>query len=306
MNCLVLGGGGFLGSHLTDALAGAGYRVRVFERFVPGPGDHHPAAAVEWLQGDFNDSEDLRRAVAGCDVIYHMVSSTVPKTSNEDPAYDIQTNLISTLQMLELARKAGAKKLIFISSGGTVYGVPREVPIKETHPTEPVCSYAIGKLAVEKYLHLYKVLHGMDYCILRLANPYGERQKPTGAQGAVAVFLHRAVRGEAIEIWGDGSVVRDYIYVGDAVQAMLAAMRDTGEHRLFNIGAGEGHSLNQLVAAIEKLLGHPVECRYTPGRTFDVPVNVLDITRAREVMGWAPKVSFEQGLRRTWQWLAAK
>ena len=137
------------------------------------------------------------------------------------------------------------RKFIFVSSGGTVYGIPQEVPIKESHPTEPICSYGISKLAIEKYMNLFHLLHGMEYCVLRLANPFGERQRVAAAQGAVTVFLDKALRNEEIEIWGDGSVVRDYFYVSDAVSAMTKALAYEGSSGVFNIGSGVGQSLNR-------------------------------------------------------------
>jgi len=186
MKCLVLGGGGFLGSHLCDALLAKGYAVRIFDR--PNLKRYRIFSAdedVEWLEGDFVNQEDVAQAVPGCDIIYHLVSTTLPKSSNDNPVYDIETNVVSSLHLLEVARKADIRKIIFVSSGGTVYGIPNETPIKETHPTNPVCSYGISKLSIEKYLKLYHSLYGVDYCILRLANPYGERQRTVDAQGAV-------------------------------------------------------------------------------------------------------------------------
>lgn len=304
MKCLLLGGGGFIGSHLCEALLAAGHSVRIFDRpnlqrfrFPAG------ADTVEWLEGDFTNHDDLMRAISGNDVIYHLVSTTLPSSSNENPVYDVETNVIGTLHLLELARAQEVGRIVFISSGGTVYGAPREIPIKESHPTEPLCSYGIGKLAIEKYLHLYHVLHGIDYRVLRLANLYGERQRVTTAQGAVAVFLHRALSGQPIEIWGDGSVVRDYLYAGDVAAALVQAAGVNGEHRLFNIGSGQGQSLNDLVAAIERLLGRKVRRNYLPGRRFDVPVNVLDISRAERHLAWRPRMAFADGLERTLQWM---
>ncbi len=207
-----------MGSHLCDALLAEGHSVRIFDRpnlkrFREFSADEQ----VEWVEGDFANQEDIARAVPDCDVIYHLVSTTLPKSSNDNPVYDVETNIVGTLHLLEVARKSTVRKVIFISSGGTVYGVPNSTPINEEHPTNPICSYGISKLTIEKYLNLYYTLYGLDYCVLRLANPYGERQRTTVAQGAVAVFLHRALRNETIEIWGDGSVVRDYIYVSDAI-----------------------------------------------------------------------------------------
>jgi UDP-glucose 4-epimerase len=241
-------------------------------------------------------------AVSGCEVIIHLVSTTLPKNSNDDPVFDVEGNVIGTLRLLDAARAARVRKVVFISSGGTVYGIPREVPIPESHPTEPRVSYAIAKLAIEKYLELYQLLHGLDYVVLRVANPYGARQRVDAAQGDVAVFLDRALRNETIEIWGDGSVVRDYLHISDVARAFLRAVDYTGEPRVFNIGSGAGCSLNELIGSIERLLGRPVARRYLAPRPFDVPRNVLDIARARDVLGWSPTVSLDEGLRATLAW----
>lgn len=304
MKCLVLGGGGFIGSHLSKALLEQGHAVRIFERLNLKPVEVFPDCKdLEWLEGDFLNVEDVGRAVAECEIIFHLISTTLPRSSNDNPVYDVESNLVSTLHMLEAARKAGVRKVLFASSGGTVYGIPKQVPIKESHPTDPVCSYGISKLAIEKYLHLYHALHGLDYCVLRIGNPYGEGQRPTAAQGAVAVFLDKALNDEAIEIWGNGTVTRDYIYVGDVVQAFLKAMTYCGEHQIFNIGSGEGRSLNDLIGAIESLVGRPVAQRCLPGRSFDVPTNILDISRAKAFLGWQSKTPFYAGLSQTFKWL---
>jgi UDP-glucose 4-epimerase len=304
MKCLVLGGGGFMGSHLSRALTERGHLVRIFERPNLKPVETVPAGAnIEWLEGDFFNQDDVIEAVAGCEIIFHLISTTAPKSSNDNPAYDIESNLVSTLHLLDAAREAGVRKIVFASSGGTVYGVPNEVPIPESHQTDPICSYGIGKLAIEKYLHMYHVLHGMEYCILRIGNPYGEGQRTVAAQGAVAVFLHKALKSEVIEIWGNGTVTRDYVYIGDVVRAFLKAMEGTGEHSVFNIGAGEGHSLNELVNTIETLVRRPVALRFLPARALDVPTSILDISRAKAFLGWQPSVSFHEGLSRTLRWM---
>jgi UDP-glucose 4-epimerase len=307
MKCLLLGGGGFLGSHLCDALLARDYSVRIFERpnlqrYRKFTDDEN----VEWVDGDFTNEEDVASAVSGCDTIYHLVSTTLPQSSNDNPVYDVETNVVSTLRLLEVARQTKVRKIIFISSGGTVYGVPLKLPISEGHPTNPLCSYGIHKLAIEKYLFLYKKLHGLDYCVLRLANPYGERQRPTAVQGAVSVFLYKALLNEEVVIWGDGSVVRDYIYVGDAVDAMVKAIDYDGDMRTFNIGSGNGHSLNEILAEIERFLERPVKFRYTPGRSIDVPANVLNIERAWNLLHWRPNLTFREGLERTLEWLTKK
>jgi UDP-glucose 4-epimerase len=302
MKCVILGGRGFLGSQLALALLGQGHQVRIFDR--PGSKAALPVPVEDCIGGDFGNREDLVVALEGCEVAFHLVSTTLPAGSNENPLYDVETNLVSTIRLLDVVRASGIRKIVFSSSGGTVYGVPRNLPVPEDHPTDPLCSYAISKLAIEKFLHLYSHLHGLEYTVLRIANPYGEGQSPFLKQGAIAVFTYKALRGEPIQIWGDGEVVRDYLYVGDVADAMIKAATYNGERKIFNIGAGRGHSLNELLTRIEAFLGRPVQRVYTPARRFDTPVNVLDISRARAELRWAPETSLETGLARTARWLA--
>jgi UDP-glucose 4-epimerase len=305
-SCLVLGGGGFIGSHLAEALLAAGHRVRLFERphlmALTAPGI---AARAETVTGDFLNYGDLARALSGIEVVFHLISTTLPKPSNDNPVYDVETNLVGSLRLLELCRAHRVRKVVFSSSGGTVYGVPASVPIAEAHPTEPLCSYGIQKLAIEKYLQLEHALHGLDYCILRPSNPYGERQRTDVAQGAIAVFLERALRGEPIEIWGDGSVVRDYVYVGDVAEAFVRAVSYEGAQRVFNVGSGAGTSLKELIEKIGVLLGRKLAVDYRPARRVDVPVNVLDASAAARHLGWRPRTPLAQGLQRTCDWMRA-
>jgi UDP-glucose 4-epimerase len=299
-----LGGAGFIGSHLAQGLLAEGHQVRIFDR--PNlllPPELRSDPRIEWFEGDFLNQDELALAVVGSEVVFHLVSATLPKSSNDNPVYEVESNINGTLRLLEIARLNGVRRVIFASSGGTVYGLPQSLPIAESHPTQPLVSYGIAKLAIEKYLHMYQALHGLEYCVLRLANPFGERQRVSAAQGAVAVFLHRALHGETIHIWGDGSVTRDYIYIKDAISAFIKAMSWQGSQRVFNIGSGQGLSLNDILAAMEKLLGRPVTRSYEPARNFDVPVNVLDITCARQHLAWAPEVSFHDALVNTLAWM---
>ncbi len=298
MNYLVLGGDGFQGYHLCRRLLENGNTVRVFDRTsfnkdkLAGAGK-----GLDWVEGDFGDHQLVEQAVSDVDVIFHLICTTLPKTSNDDPAYDVMSNVVPTLRLLEKARTTGVKKIIFFSSGGTVYGVPETLPIAEDHPTRPICAYGIHKLSIEKYLHLYHVLHGVDYAIVRIANPYGANQSVDRGQGAIAVFLHKMFAGEPVEVWGDGSVVRDYIHVDDVVEAVVRLIAYKGTHKIFNIGSGRGLSINEIIAIITKALRHRPMIRYQPGRALDVPANVLDVRRAEQELGWHPKISFEEGIR---------
>ncbi|MBL8630451.1 MAG: NAD-dependent epimerase/dehydratase family protein, partial [Rhodospirillaceae bacterium] len=198
--CLVLGGKGFIGSHLVDTLVAQGHAVRVLDRANLAPlSGAETAAKVEWLDGDFTSETDVRQALEGCEVCFHLVSTTLPKSSNADPLFDVETNLMGTLRLLTHAVSSGVKKVVFSSSGGTVYGIPTTVPIPETHSTDPISSYGITKLAIEKYLYLFRDLHKLDYTTLRISNPYGERQRTRANQGAIAIFLGRVLRGETID-----------------------------------------------------------------------------------------------------------
>ncbi len=300
MKCLVLGGGGFLGSHTCDVLLAHGYRVRVFEKqYVGKENIQHAINDIEWIEGDFTNEAHVREIVQGMDYVIHAIGTTLPGNSNENPAYDISSNVISTLHLLDAAKEAGVKKIIFFSSGGTVYGIPKKIPITEDHPTDPISSYGIQKLTIEKYLKLYYRLHGLDYSIMRMSNPYGERQRPVASQGAVAVFLYKALKKETIEIWGDGSVTRDYIHVSDVAGVIPLLLQYEGKYKLFNIASGRGLSLLDLIKSLERVIGRPINVRFTSARLFDVPVNILDNSLAQRELKWAPKIGLDEGIRRT-------
>lgn len=304
MKILVFGGGGFIGSAIVDRLLLDRHQVRVFERpRVALYRQFTATESIEWVTGEFSSATDVTHAMIGVDVVLHLVSTTLPKTSNDDPIYDVQSNLVSTLKMLNVMIDQKVRRIIFISSGGTVYGKPTYVPIDELHPTEPMVSYGITKLAIEKYLQLYQHLYGLNVTILRVANPYGERQRIGTAQGAVTVFLDRALKGLPIEIWGDGSVTRDYLHVSDVAEAFARAVGYSGAKNCFNISSGSGTSLNELVSIIREVSRQEVEVRYFPGRSFDVPVNVLSNDLARTELNWVPSISMHDGIGRVATWM---
>ncbi|WP_122563806.1 NAD-dependent epimerase/dehydratase family protein [Pseudomonas viridiflava] len=305
MKYVVFGGGGFIGSTIVDKLLAAGHFVRVFERPRVEPfRSFLPSEHVEWTTGDLASVHDVEDALDGMDVVLHLVSTTLPKSSNDDPIYDVQSNMVSSLQMLNAMLVKGVKRIVFISSGGTVYGLPQYLPVDENHPTEPVVSYGITKLAIEKYLKLYSDLYGIKQVVLRVSNPYGERQRLETAQGAVAAFLHKALSDKPIEVWGDGTVTRDYVYIGDVADAFLKAAEYEGTKSVFNISSGHGLNLNDLIDKVETVVGRKVERIYKPGRPFDVPVSILCNALAESELGWVPKVSMAEGLARTAHWAA--
>ena len=303
MKILVLGGNGFIGSHLVDKLLAEGHTVSVFDKY---PERYRlPLPQVDYRFGDFGNRGLLAEALAGIDMVFHLISTSLPKTSNDDPAYDVQSNVIETLFLLEKCLESGVNKVIYISSGGTVYGRPTQLPIAENGATEPECSYGITKLMIEKYLALYQHLYGLAYVVVRPSNPYGSRQNPQGIQGAIPVFLGKVAKGEPIDIWGDGEVVRDYLYIDDLVDGICRAAFTDSAVKIFNIGSGEGVSLNRLVASIRAVTGKDVAVNYSPSRSFDVPAIYLDVSRAQTELGWQPVTPLHEGIRRTWEFISS-
>ncbi len=304
MKVIVFGGGGFIGSAIVDRLLLDGHDLRVFERprVEPYRGFSN-IEKIEWLTGDMQSIHDIKLALADRDLVIHLVSTTLPKNSNEDPIYDVQTNLVATLQILNTMVEMNIKKIIFISSGGTVYGTPKYLPVDEKHPCEPEVSYGITKLAIENYLLLYKKMYGISPVILRVANPFGKRQRIETAQGAVGVFLNRAINHESIEIWGDGEVTRDYIYIDDVAEAFSCAVNYSGKSVIFNISSGLGTSLNELISLMEEVLGHSIEKRYLDARNCDVPISVLSSVLAQQELGWSPNTSLLGGINATVEWI---
>jgi len=304
LNCLVLGGAGFIGSHIVDTLLVHGYKVRVFDRLrIDTVNLSQSMARIEFVSGDFTNINDITNALEDIDTIVHLVSTTIPASSNEAPVYDIETNIAGTVRLLELAKDAGVKKIVFASSGGTVYGEPLQIPIPETHPNNPICSYGITRLAIEKYLHLFHHLYDLDYSILRIANPYGERQNPNGGLGAVTVFIWKVLHGEPITIWGNGEVARDYFYISDLAAAFVQLIENQTPSKIYNIGSGTAYSLNEILNVIQAVTGKKAIVNYTHARALDVPVNYLDISRAKRELSWVPSISLEQGIEKTHSWM---
>jgi len=300
MKIAIFGGGGFIGSAITDRLLRDKHAIRIFERPRVEPyrrfsGDED----VEWIAGDFMSVHDVDQTLDRVDVVLHLISTTLPRSSNDDMVYDVESNLVATLQLLGAMVAKRVHKIVFISSGGTVYGNPTYLPIDENHPTEPRVSYGVTKLAIEKYLLLHQYVHGIKATILRVANPFGQRQRVETAQGAVAAFLSKAMRGQPVEIWGDGTVTRDFIYVSDVADAFVRAVEYEGERSVFNIGTGIGTSLNELIDMVERVLGREVVRQYRASRPFDVPVSILDNSLARRELAWEPRVTLEKGLALT-------
>lgn len=303
--CIVYGGGGFIGSHLCESLIEKGYEVIIFDKInFSKKNIHQIESKVRIIEGDFNNEIDLKNSLSGVDYVLHLVSSTLPVSSNENPVYDAESNLISSLKLFQECIKTDVKKVVFLSSGGTVYGIPGYVPVKESYSSYPICSYGIIKKTIEEYLFLFNKLSNLNYNVFRLSNPYGERQNPLASQGAIAVFINKIINDETIEIWGDGQVIRDYIYIKDAVDVLASSLKIHPPEFVFNLSSGTGYSLNQIIELIQKISGKKAKIKYKIARKIDVPESVLDNTLVKKFFSWKPEISIEEGIRRTYNYIS--
>ena len=297
---LVLGGGGFIGSHVVDRLIEAGNSVTVLSRTTVDSGFQNDQAAYE--MGDYSDVGPLAALLEDVDVVVHAASATNPTTGNTDPHGDAALNLLPTIQLLELMKENSRKKLIYLSSGGAVYGNSVEHEISESAPTQPISSYGIVKLAIEHYIQLYGSKFGVPYLILRTSNAYGPRQFRFGVQGIISTLLRNHLNQVTTEIWGDGSVVRDYIYISDLVE-FIAAAEAAGLSGIYNVGSGVGHSVREVIDVVEKTVQDRLQLEYRAIRGFDVSRNVLAIEKAKKDANWTPLISLDEGVRQHYNWI---
>ncbi|MQT15283.1 NAD-dependent epimerase/dehydratase family protein [Segnochrobactrum spirostomi] len=297
---LLIGGAGFIGRHVAFGLLRRAQRIIVADRVTPERGDTLASECVEFINLDLTTA-DWDELICDVDVVHLYAWSSIPASANANPLGDLHANLGVTLGLLEALRRRGRGRLVFTSSGGTVYGRVEDAPIPEYHRLSPITAYGAGKATAELYLGLYRELYGLDCRIARLSNPYGAGQDTVRGQGAVTTFIHRALDGEKIVIWGDGSVVRDYVHISDVVNALISLADIPVIHgsAIYNVGSGEGHSLNDIVAELERQLGRELSVMRNKPRPFDVPVNILDISRAKRDLSWGPSVSFADGVART-------
>ena len=302
MNITILGGSGFIGSHLAEVLLKEHHNLTLFGRSNTDCDNIKTIKdKASVITGDFNHPEELDEAVVGAEVVVHLISTTVVGNSMKNPAFDVASNVVGTVKLLELCVKAKVRKIVFVSSGGTVYGVPQYLPIKENHPLNPISSYGISKLAIEKYLGLFNFHHEIDYTVLRLSNPYGERQSVSSGQGVIASWLQRISKGLPIEIWGNGDTIRDYIYIKDAVQALKLVTLNDSKQKIFNVGSGIGVSLIELHALLQDTIDCKIPVNYKQSRKIDVPSNILDVALIKKVLGWEAQTFIDDGLSRLLQ-----
>lgn len=294
--CLT-GGAGFLGRHILERLVADGRTARCV--------DVAPFArpGVTTFAASIGDREAVREALSGCDTLIHLAWTGTAANPPEGFDNSAQDNLVASLGMLESARAAGIKKIIFASSGGTVYGTtPEDVAVTEDHACRPISGYGAGKLAFEGYAHAFCHINDMTFVALRVSNLYGPGQRGDKGQGLVAALQWRALASQPSEVWGDGSAIRDYIYVDDAADAFARALAYAGPSTVINIGSGIGRSVRDVVTTVEDVMGQPVPIVWKPGRSTDVPYNVLDSSRAAALLGWHAQTDFADGVKSALSW----
>jgi UDP-glucose 4-epimerase len=299
MKIALIGGAGFIGTNLAIHLSKTD-EVTVIDRdeqyFTTLKSLNLP---IYYLVAPFELSANFDSQIAGQDVVYHLASTVIPGNSNQDIGAELEANVIVTCKLLDACVRQNVKKVVFISSGGAIYGKKGICPIKEDTVTYPITSYGVQKLTIEKLLYLYRYQEGLDYRIIRLANPYGPYQRPNGKLGVVTTFVYKALTSGRLEVYGDGSVVRDFIYIEDAVRGIQKIVDGENDIRVFNLGSGRGTSVNQVIDVIKKTVRSDLSVSYIAGRTTDVPMNYLDISRYERIFGTLNPIELEDGINLT-------
>lgn len=298
----VIGGAGFIGAQVTRQLVDAGREVVVLGRRARPDAVLPPQA--HYVTGDYGDRAVLKLVLRDVAEVIDLAYATVPQTSFADPIYDILANLPPSVQLLQEAAAAKVRKLVLVSSGGTVYGTAKSLPISEEHPTFPISPYGITKLTIEKYAGMFHQVADLPVAIARPGNAYGEGQRAFAGQGFIATAVHSIIRGETIRVFGAEGTVRDYVHVSDVASGILAVLRHGEPGHAYNIGTGAGRSNVDVLRDLEPLAaraGHSIRTERLPARRFDVPANVLDARKLTAISGWRPQVEFSAGLEQAWR-----
>lgn len=300
MNIILFGAAGFIGTNLTlQLMKNLNNEITLVDVNKNYFNNIYMEKNIRILESGFNMDTDFISLLKGQNVVYHLVSTTVPVTSNQHIGQEITANVVVTSKMLDACVECGVDKVVFISSGGTVYGKEGICPLNENTTANPITSYGIQKITIEKLLYVYKYIYNLDYRIIRLANPYGPYQRPDGILGAVTTFTYKALMNEEIIVYGDGSVIRDFIYIDDVVNGVLKIENGQNEFCTFNLGCGYGTSINQVLIIIQQVLNKELNIIYKEGRKVDVPINYLDISRYERIYGKLNPISLEEGIYKT-------
>jgi UDP-glucose 4-epimerase len=303
-HCCLIGGGGFIGVHVANTLLAQGRKITVLDT---RPAPIHLSKIAKYVVGDYGHQETLRRALADVDTVINLSYASVPSTSIEDPIQDILCNLPAAVRLFETACDYAIRKIVVISSGGTVYGPPERLPLTEGHATNPISPYGVTKLAIEKYGHMFHRLNELPVVTVRPANAFGERQNPFVGQGFIATAIAAILSLKGIALYGPHGTIRDYVHVEDVASGIVAALDHGLPGAIYNIGSGKGRSNKEVLDEIRpyaESLGLPLQIKTLPARRFDVEANVLDSTKLYDDTGWVVRIPFQEGIRRTWDWFA--
>lgn len=303
---LVLGANGFLGSNIVKDLLKRNFNVRAFcsSKEIHLNNLEPILDSIEVHKGDFLNLNDLDKALKDIDYVFHMVSLSTPASSAQNYLFDITENVVPTVKFLELCVTHKIKKVIFPSSGGAIYGDHNIEKYNEETITDPISPYGISKLTIEKYLNYFYKFHDLDYLALRISNPYGVGQSIHGSQGLISIALNLIKEKQPITIYGDGSNVRDYIYISDMSNFICNIFDKNTKQKIYNVGFGEGYSINQILSAMKDVTQAPnIEVNYQPERKFDVEKVVLDISRIKDEFGFKPTTTLKEGLLKTWKYI---
>lgn len=302
MKITIIGAAGFIGTNLTKALLkNPENSLRVVDnniKYFTNLTDSE-LSRCEVLASTFDVNTDFDTLVRDQDIVYHLVSTTVPSTSNQHIPQELVANVVATSKLLEACVSEKVRRIVFMSSGGTVYGKDEQSPIIEESVTTPISSYGLQKITIEKLMYLYNYMYGLDYRVIRLANPYGPYQRPNGVLGAVTTFTYKALYDEPITVYGDGSVIRDFIFIDDAIAAIIKIAESDCDERVFNVGSGSGTSIAQLLDAISVSLHKILNVNYQASRPVDVPINFLNVNRFQHLFGPIVHVSLTEGIKKT-------
>lgn len=302
MNIILFGAAGFIGKNLTLELAKELENTLILvdkKREFFSDIETFRFQNISIREDNFDEKSDFDELLKGQDIVYHLVSTTVPTTSNQCISQELMANVIVTVHLLEACVRSNIKRIIFFSSGGTVYGKDVRCPITEETPSYPINSYGLQKISIEKLLYLYHYMYGLDYQVIRLSNPYGPYQRPDGILGAVTTFTYKALKGEEIIVYGDGNIVRDFIYIDDAIKAVRNIVEGKQIYHIFNLGCGYGTSIRDVLKTISSTLKTDLKVTFKQGRKTDVPENYLDITRYEICYGKLNPLPLWQGISKT-------
>jgi UDP-glucose 4-epimerase len=295
MRIAITGGQGLIGINLVKTLLNTNfftikilYQGKIYNKI-----EH-----ISYIKVNFTDKTSLIEALKDIDIVIHLAWTTTPSSASTNPFFDIQTNLLLGVNLLDACVYSKVKKVIFASSGGTVYGIPNTIPIPENHELNPISCYGISKLAFEKYLQFYSRQFNLDYLILRISNAYGLHQSIHKGQGVIGIWVDKIIKNEKIEIWGDGSAVRDYVYVDDISLAILKSIEKEIKNEVFNVGNGKGVALKEIIDLLKKSIKKEITIHYLESRNIDVPSNVLCIKKIEEKLDWKPLITIEEGLQK--------